>query len=241
MTATLKTTIIQEPSSASSNIQLDASGNTYLVPVTGNVGIGTTSPGTYKLAVYSAASTAAVQILNTGNNQLRLGDNSGTNYFDIGRNTTDGLLQFTGNQGNGYKWINIATEAMRIDSTGALQVGGTTVTNTTGYVNSRTNARAWITFVDNGSVAVSSNYNVSSVTRNAVSDYTLNYATALATATYAFAGMSGANSTSMRVVNQPYNAQAPSTTSLRVVVTSSDGTLAPIGSTEVVSVVVFGN
>jgi hypothetical protein len=141
----------------------------------------------------------------------------------------------------GHRWNVNGSEYMRIDSTGALQVGGTTVTNTTGYVNSRTNARAWITFVDNGSVAVSSNYNVSSVTRNAASDYTLNYATALATATYAFAGMSGSNSTSMRVVNQPYNAQAPSTTSLRIVVTSSDGALGPIGSTEVVSVVVFGN
>ena len=99
------------------------------IDTSGNVGIGTTSPGTYKLAVYSSASTAAVQILNTGNNQLRLGDNSGTNYFDIGRNTTDGLLQFTGNQGNGYKWINNATEAMRIDSSGNLLVGTTSNTN----------------------------------------------------------------------------------------------------------------
>jgi hypothetical protein len=105
-----------------------------------NVGIGTSSPGTYKLAVYSSASTAAVTINNTGNNQLRLGDNSGTYYFDIGRNTTDGLLQFTGNQGNGYKWINNATEAMRIDSSGNLLVGTSgsigkfgVVTPTSGY------------------------------------------------------------------------------------------------------------
>jgi len=57
MTATLKTTIIQEPSSASSNIQLDANGNTYLVPVTGNVGIGTISPGN-KLVVSNNTSSA---------------------------------------------------------------------------------------------------------------------------------------------------------------------------------------
>jgi hypothetical protein len=94
-----------------------------------NVGIGTSSPGTYKLAVYSSASTAAVTINNTGNNQLRLGDNSGTYYFDIGRNTTDGLLQFTGNQGNGYKWINNATEVMRIDSSGNVGIG----TSSPGY------------------------------------------------------------------------------------------------------------
>jgi hypothetical protein len=222
----------------------------------GSVGIGTNAPG-YPLDIYVAANALTVE------EQLR-NDNAGTGVAALGFNVTSTVagdtsvpkagigLQRSSPQGVGNlifynrttqdtSAFTASDERMRLDSTGALQVGGTTVTNTTGYVNSRTNARAWITFVDNGSVAVSSNYNVSSVTRNAASDYTLNYATALATATYAFAGMSGANSTSMRVVNQPYNAQAPSTTSLRVIVTSSDGVLGPIGSTEIVSVVVFGN
>ena len=113
MTATLKTTIIQEPSSASSNIQLDANGNTYLVPVTGNVGIGTTSPGK-KLDVFNSGTTTTDLVVRNGTVSLLSFVDSGAGY--VGTSTNHPLLITTNN-----------TERMRISGSGNLLVGTTTV------------------------------------------------------------------------------------------------------------------
>ena len=48
--------------------------------------------------------------------------------------------------------------------------------------------KAWITFNGTGTIAISESYNVSSITDNGVGDYTINFTTAFATATYALAG-----------------------------------------------------
>ena len=66
---------------------------------------------------------------------------------------------------------------------GNLQVGGTTVGNTAGYVNSRTNTRAWVKFTGSTGATVAS-YNVSSVTRTATGLFTVAFTTALADANY---------------------------------------------------------
>ena len=113
MTATLKTTIIQEPSSASSNIQLDANGNTYLVPVTGNVGIGTTSPGK-KLDVFNSGTTTTDLVVRNGTVSLLSFVDSGAGY--LGTSTNHPLLITTNN-----------TERMRIDSSGNVGIGRTPV------------------------------------------------------------------------------------------------------------------
>lgn len=76
------------------------------------------------------------------------------------------------------------TNRMNIDSSGNLQVGGTTVANTAGYVNSRTNARAWVNFNGTSASPITprASYNVSSVTKVGTGSYTVNLTTALADA-----------------------------------------------------------
>jgi hypothetical protein len=46
-------------------------------------------------------------------------------------------------------------------------------------------ARAWVNFNGTGAVAIRASGNVSSITDNATSDYTINFATAMADANYA--------------------------------------------------------
>jgi hypothetical protein len=79
------------------------------------------------------------------------------------------------------------TTRMTLDTSGNLQVGGTTVTNTVGYVNSRTNTRAWVNFIGS-TAAITSSYNVTSVTRNSGGNYQLNFTAAMADTTYIING-----------------------------------------------------
>lgn len=86
--------------------------------------------------------------------------------------------------------------------------------------------RAWIWLYDNGSsVAIQNSFNVTSVTRNATCDWTINFTNAMPSASYAVIGSAGLNSTSMRNIALPWNATAPTTTSVRVQVVTADGTL----------------
>lgn len=70
----------------------------------GNVGIGTVSPG------------AALEINNAvSGDQLRIGSGTGTKY-SIGRNTGDGLLEFSGDQPSfqGYRFKNYSADVLTI-------------------------------------------------------------------------------------------------------------------------------
>jgi hypothetical protein len=80
------------------------------ITATGDVGIGYATP----------ANTLHVA---GGNTQIRVSTPTNNFYFDMGRDSVDGLFQINGNQGSGYKWLNNGTEAMRINSSGNVGIG----------------------------------------------------------------------------------------------------------------------
>lgn len=94
--------------------------------------------------------------------------------------------------------------------------------------------KAWVNFDGSTTVpAIRSGLNVSSVTRNAVSDYTLHFATALADANYAVSGICCASTSTQLEVNIHANggpsiggpASLMTTTALRIAIIGSGGTV----------------
>lgn len=165
----------------------------------GNVGIGTTSPQVKLQIGSSSTSTQAENIDMWGALAGSNGDIGRLRFYNVNANGNKTVAQVSGaRDGNnfggallfstGTQADTTLTERVRIDSSGVVQVGGTTVANTTGYVNSRTNTRAWVRWVGS-SGAVTASYNVSSVTRNSTGNYTVNFTTSLADANYAPIGM----------------------------------------------------
>jgi hypothetical protein len=95
------------------------------INASGNVGIGTSSPA--RLLDLEQVST---------DYQMRIGDTG--NYYDIGRNTGNGLLTFYGSQAvaSGYVFSTVNGERMRIDTSGNVLFNTTDTTlynNTSGY------------------------------------------------------------------------------------------------------------
>ena len=80
----------------------------------GNVGIGVAAPA------------RRLDIQQSGTNyQLRIGDAGGANFYDIGRDTSNGLLTFYGSQAvaSGYVFSTVNGERARITTAGEFLVG----------------------------------------------------------------------------------------------------------------------
>jgi hypothetical protein len=87
--------------------------------------------------------------------------------------------------------------------------------------------RAWVNLYDNGTTVTNNgSYNVASITRNATCDWTINFTTALSSATYSVVGVAGLNTTAMRILVIPWNTTSPTTTAFRIQAVTSDGVLA---------------
>jgi hypothetical protein len=98
-------------------------------------------------------------------------------------------------------------------------------------------AKAWVNFNGTGTVAIRASYNVSSITDNGTADYTVNFTTALADADYSICGAAGLNTTSLKVVCQPFNLSPPATSSVRIQVPNADGVMT--NDSSYISVAIF--
>ena len=107
----------------------------------GSVGIGTTTPD--RLIDLRNAPTEDWQI--------RLGaNNTDLDTYDIGRDASDGLLHFYGNQTgyNGYVFDGINGERMRIDSAGSVGIGTSSPATTLHVESGTSNTVATFTSTD---------------------------------------------------------------------------------------------
>jgi hypothetical protein len=83
-------------------------------------------------------------------------------------------------------------------------------------------AKAWVNFNGTGTVAIRASYNVSSITDNGVGDYTVNFATALADASYAWSASAQAlAANNVWVVGNP-NSVSPTSAALRIKVAQAN-------------------
>ena len=234
---TSSTTGIYNPTSTSLAIATNGTA-AVTVDASQNVGIGTASP-IAKINVKTLDGTNTAMFAGTTIGARYSSDASGM-YID-GTDPTGGASYqplFTGGSVFGVRISG--TEKMRLDSSGNLQVGGTTVANTVGYVNSRTNARVWCNF--NGTltspITPRASYNVSSVTKNGTGDYTVNFTTSLADANYCVS----VTPASATAGNNSYGYVRDSTvylvSSIRI---GTGNTGASAVDASAVNVVVFGN
>ena len=159
------------------------------IDASGNLGIGTSSPGDRIHAAASVAAGLSLQATGTGGSTWRF-------------LSTDNAASI----GGGYLGFNNGSYRMVIDSSGNVFVGGTTQNTSTNPVYAKNTAKAWVQFVGS-SGSVNQSFNVSSVTRNATGQYTVNYTSALANANPTIVGtingntMSFGNSALPSVVN----------------------------------------
>ena len=143
----------------------------------GNVGIGTSSPGT-NLDV-------------NGTVRMRIAGGGTDRYVDIGSDgsgTTRFLNNYASGGDFGFTWKIGASDRMALDSSGNLKFNSGYGSVATAY-----GCRAWVNFNGMGTVAINASGNVSSITDNGVGDYTVNYTTTLPSGVAAMVGTGGTN------------------------------------------------
>ena len=97
-------------------------------------------------------------------------------------------------------------------------------------------AKAWVQFTGSTG-AINSSFNVSSITRHATGEYTVNFTTAMANANYSFA-LSTCNITGAASLVFQSQANAPTTTTIRFATTNTSGTT---GDVDRASVAIFSS
>ena len=200
-------------------------GNGGLVKdASGNVGIGTSSPGN-KLTALSTSTTATLAKFGAANY-----GNLGTTYIEIGTEYVDGGSRIGNiNPAGNFGTLVFETmtgvsgvfaERMRIDSSGNLLFNSGYGSAATAY-----GCRAWVNFNGTGTVAIRASGNVSSITDNGTGQYTVNFTTAMVDANYAVVTTGTQNSTtgynwSIGI----HNSVAPTVSAVRITALDGVGT-----------------
>ena len=150
----------------------------------GNVGIGVTPSSI-------SSSYKSIELGVVGNEWSSI---SGTNNFSTNAirgtswtyGSTNKAFLYQQDVSGGHLWFYAPsgtagtaisyTQAMTLDSSGNLFVGGTTQNTANSPVYARTTAKAWVNFSDNGTTCtINQSFNVSSITRNSTGNYGINF------------------------------------------------------------------
>lgn len=166
---------IQEPTTAS-NFTLTVpaqNGSVVATDASGNVGIGTASPG-QRLQISNTSSS--------GFTAIRMAADSRT--YDVGIGGSASGFQ----QNNYYIYdVTAGQPRLAIDTSGNLQFNSGYGSAATAY-----GCRAWVNFNGTGTVAIRASGNVSSITDNGNGDFTVNFSSAMPDANYsAVANLNG--------------------------------------------------
>ena len=164
----------------------------------GNVGIGTSSPGA-KLDVVGGF---GIRVNEDGANTkvIQIRSNFAGVAPAINVSTNDPLLFQTNN-----------TEQARITAAGLFQFNSGYGSVATAY-----GCRAWVNFNGTGTVAIRASGNVTSITDNNTGDYTVNITTAMPDANYSVVGACGDGSTGSFVLRSNAFTSAPTTSAVRI-------------------------
>ena len=165
----------------------------------GNVGIGTSSPG----------------------RNLSLKASDLWQKFEETAGSGRSWLIGTGTQTN----FRIYDETANLDRM-AIDIYGNLLFNS-GYGSAAIayGCRTWVNFNGTGTVAIRASGNVSSITDNGTGDYTVNFAAAMPDANYSVAGMGGNTTTALVCVSQPQGSFAPTTSAVRIQTTFVNASL----------------
>jgi hypothetical protein len=165
--STVQATNLKHESSVTNNIVLNSSGN---------VGVGTSSPGSaYQLAVSGNNTGMSVQDTGSAGTWLDFKTGSGAVQGNIYFNFTNGYMAF-GTAAAGSSQV----ERARIDSSGNFQFNSGYGSVVTAY-----GCRAWVNFNGTGTIAINASGNVTSITDGGTGTYTVNLTTAMPDANYA--------------------------------------------------------
>jgi hypothetical protein len=146
--------------------------------------LGVTGAATFSATPVFSALTASSAVATDASKNLVSVTNTGTGNNVLATSptiTTPTISSLTSAAATALTLQSAGTTAVTVDTSQNVFVGGTTQNTSTKPVYASTTAKAWVNYNASTKVIINS-FNVSSVTYNSSTDYTINYTSALANA-----------------------------------------------------------